>query len=133
MSNIEYRQNFPLNALDILRLFESSGIRRPTDDVHRIERMFANSNLIISAWHEDHLIGVCRALTDLNYCCYLSDIAVDRNFQNHGIGSELIARIKAFIGNEVSLILISAPGAQEFYERIGFERSQYCFTAKRSK
>ena len=52
MSAIEYRKDFPLAAADIATVFDASGIRRPTHDLARIERMFANANLIISAWHD---------------------------------------------------------------------------------
>ena len=86
MSAIEYRHNFPLTATDVAAVFDASGIRRPTNDLARIERMFANASLIFSAWHEGKLVGVCRALTDFSYCCYLSDLAVDKAFQKHGIG-----------------------------------------------
>jgi len=75
---IEYRRNFPLDAAQVAAVFDASGIRRPTGDLARIARMFANANLVFSAWHEDRLAGGCRALTDFSYCCYLSDLAVDR-------------------------------------------------------
>ncbi len=51
MSEIEYRHNFPLAATDVVAVFDASGIRRPTNDLARIERMFANANLTFSAWH----------------------------------------------------------------------------------
>src|SRR3990167_4326331 len=99
MSSIEYRHNFPLEVADVAAVFDASGIRRPTKDLARIERMFANADLILSAWHEGKLIGVCRALTDFSYCCYLSDLAVANAYQKHGIGRELIARVQASIGD----------------------------------
>ena len=73
--------------------------------------MFANADIVISAWDGARLVGVCRALTDFSYCCYLSDLAVDVTYQKHGIGRELIRRTQSLVGEEVSLILLSAPGA----------------------
>ena len=130
---IEYRQNFQLNPEDIARVFEASGINRPTKDLPRIARMFANSNLVISAWSEGVLVGVCRALTDFVYCCYLSDLAVDRSFQKHGIGKELIRQVQDTIGDESSLILISAPGAKSFYSKVGFSNIENGFIIKRKR
>jgi len=52
---IEYCHNFPLDPVDVAR---------PTHDIARIARMFAASNLVISAWEDGGLVGVCRALTD---------------------------------------------------------------------
>ena len=89
---IEYLHNFQLDPVDIARVFDSSGIKRPTSDLPRIARMFAESNLVISAWADGALVGVCRALTDYSYCCYLSDLAIDKAYQKHGIGKELIGR-----------------------------------------
>jgi len=131
MTQIEYRHNTPLAAADVAAVFDASGIRRPTKDLARIERMFANANLVISAWHENKLVGVCRALTDFSYCCYLSDLAVDKTYQKYGIGSELIARIQETIGDEVALILLSSPEAMKFYPKLGFEKVENGFIIKR--
>lgn len=130
---IEYRHNFPLDPVDVARVFDSSGITRPTNDIPRIARMFAASNLVISAWANGGLVGVCRALTDYSYCCYLSDLAVDQAFQKHGIGKELITRVQSAVGDEVSLILLSAPGAMSYYPAVGFAKAENAFVIKRAK
>lgn len=131
MSAIEYRKDFPLAPAEIAAVFDASGIRRPTNDLARIERMFANANLNFSAWHEGKLVGVCRALTDFSYCCYLSDLAVDKAFQKRGIGSELIDQVRSAVGEEVALILLSAPEAMAYYPKVGFERIENGFIIKR--
>jgi predicted N-acetyltransferase YhbS len=133
MPTIEYRQNAPLNATDVAALFDDSGIRRPTHDLPRIERMFVNANLVFSAWDDGKLVGVCRALTDFSYCCYLSDLAVTKAYQKHGIGRELITRVQAAIGEEVALILLSAPEAMDYYPKVGFEKVENGFIIKRSR
>jgi GNAT superfamily N-acetyltransferase len=116
---IEYRENQPLEPVEVARVFEASGISRPTKDIPRIAKMFANANVVISAWDGTRLIGVSRALTDYSYCCYLSDLAVDVAYQKHGIGRELIRRTQSIIGEEISLILMSAPGAMAYYPKAG--------------
>ena len=79
------------------------------------------------------MVGVSRSLTDYSYCCYLSDLAVDRAFQGKGIGRELIRRTQAVIGEEVSLILLSAPGAMSYYPAIGFQPAENAFIIRRKK
>jgi ribosomal protein S18 acetylase RimI-like enzyme len=128
---IEYRHNSHLEATDVAAVFDASGIRRPTNDLARIERMFANANLVLSAWHEGKLVGVCRALTNFSYCCYLSDLAVDKAYQNRGIGQQLIANVRSAIGEEVALILVSAPEAIAYYPKAGFEKIENGFIIKR--
>ncbi|MDR2154393.1 MAG: GNAT family N-acetyltransferase [Burkholderiaceae bacterium] len=133
MSTVEYRQGFALDPVDVARVFNASGITRPTSDLPRIARMFAAPSLVISAWQEGRLIGVSRSLTDYSYCCYLSDLAVDKAFQGKGIGSELIRRTQAVIGEEVSLILLSAPGAMSYYPAVGFQLADNAFVIKRKR
>jgi ribosomal protein S18 acetylase RimI-like enzyme len=131
--NIIYRLNFPLDPLEIVRVFDHSGIKRPTTELPRIARMFAAPCLVFSAWDEEKLVGISRSLTDYAYCCYLSDLAVDKEYQGYGIGQELVQRTKALIGDEVSLILLSAPDAVSYYPQIGFELTNNAYLIKRKR
>ena len=133
MSTIAYRHNLPLDPSEVARVFDASGITRPTADLPRIARMFAAPCLVISAWHGDRLVGVSRSLTDHAYCCYLSDLAVDKAYQGQGIGQALIARTQAVIGHEVSLILLAAPGAMSYYPAVGFEQANNAFVIRRKR
>jgi GNAT superfamily N-acetyltransferase len=133
MSTITYRHNLPLDPSEVARVFDASGITRPTADLPRIARMFAAPSLVISAWHADRLVGVSRSLTDYAYCCYLSDLAVDKDYQKQGIGQALIARTQAVIGDEVSLILLAAPGAMSYYPVVGFEQADNAFVIRRKR
>jgi len=63
----------------------------------------------------------------------LSDLAVDKAFQKHGIGRELIARARSVIGEEVALVLLSAPEAMGYYPTAGFEKIENGFIIKRAR
>jgi len=131
---VTFRRDVPLDAADIIRVFDGSGLRRPTHDPERIERMFRHANLVFSAWSDEgQLIGVCRSLTDFSYCCYLSDLAVARDHQKSGIGVKMIRLTREAIGPECALILLSAPGAMAYYPRIGFDRIENGFIIPRSR
>ena len=132
-STVEYRHNYPLDPVEVARVFDASGITRPTTDLPRIARMFSSPSLVISAWQSGRLVGVSRSLTDYTYCCYLSDLAVDRAIQGKGIGTELIKRTQAVIGEEVSLILLSAPGAMSYYPAVGFQPAENAFVIRRKR
>ena len=120
--NIAYRVNVALEANKVSDLFRSSGIRRPVEDLERIQRMIEHANLTLTAWDGEKLVGIARALTDFSYCCYLSDLAVDRAYQRKGIGKELICRMREMLGDEVMILLLAAPEAMEYYPHIGFEK-----------
>lgn len=110
------------DAAEVADVFHRSGIRRPVDDLERIGRMIEHANLIITARHDGRLVGIARALTDFCYCCYLSDLAVDREYQRSGIGVELVRRVRETIGEQAMLLLLAAPEAAEYYPRIGFDK-----------
>ena len=131
MNTIDYKINQALNVADIVRVLDRSGIQRPTQDSARIEKMFAHANLVISAWDDQQLIGIARALTDLSYCCYLSDLAVDAAYQKQGVGHQLIEKMRTHIGEQVSLILLSAPQAMGYYPKVGFTQIDNAFAIKR--
>jgi GNAT superfamily N-acetyltransferase len=130
---ITYRTDKKPNAEEVCRVFAASGIRRPIDDVPRIQRMIDHADLIVTAWKQDVLIGIARAITDYAYCCYLSDLAVDRAYQHQGIGRELVFRLRALLGEEVALILLSAPEAMDYYPKIGFDKADNAYVIRRTR
>jgi len=92
--------------------------------------MLTYGNILVTAWHNDLLVGVSRALSDFSFCCYLSDLAVDEAYQHKGIGKELI-RLTHMVAGDTSLVLLAAPKAAEYYPKIGMDRFTDCFLIKR--
>jgi GNAT superfamily N-acetyltransferase len=135
MTSIVYAQEQALGAADFIDVLERSGLseRRPVGDRDRIERMLAHANLIVTARAEGELIGVSRALTDFAHCCYLADLAVDRNHQRRGIGQRLIEETRRAAGPQTSCILLSAPGALGFYRTIGMPQAVNAFVFERER
>jgi GNAT superfamily N-acetyltransferase len=120
------RKITPEQFVDVLKRSTLSA-RRPVNDHARIEAMVANADLMITAWQDDLLVGVSRAITDFTYCCYLSDLAVDEAYQKQGIGKELIRLTQQASGPKTTLILLAAPAAALYYPKIGMERFTDCF------
>lgn len=120
--------------LDILKR-SSLDLRRPIHDLPRLYRMLLGSNLIVTARDENDrmLVGMARSLTDWSYACYLADLAVDRAFQGQGIGRRLVEYTRELIGDECACVLISAPDAVGFYDKLGATRADrgYVFPRRR--
>jgi predicted N-acetyltransferase YhbS len=131
--HIEYRSDTLPETEEVIKLYRSSGIRRPIEDPGRIHRMYQHSNLVVSAWDDKVLVGVARSVTDFAYCCYLSDLAVRADYQKMGIGKKLIELTRKRIGEECMLLLLSATGAMEYYPRLGFEKVANGFVIHRSR
>ena len=119
---ITYQITPNLSTEDFIDILNRStlGERRPVDDLECIESMIRNADIIVTAVLDEKIVGVVRAVTDFSYCCYLSDLAVDTNFQHQGIGKKLIQKVREQLGAKCKLILLSAPAAVEYYPKIGF-------------
>lgn len=132
---ITYRSNIRITAGDFIDVLRRSTLaeRRPVDQPERIQRMLDNCNVMVTAWAGDRLVGVSRAVTDFSFCCYLSDLAVDKDFQHRGIGKKLVRITHETAGMETQLILLAAPAATEYYPKIGMTRFAHCFIENRKK
>jgi GNAT superfamily N-acetyltransferase len=129
MPDITIQNETKLSAEEFLNVLHRSGLaeRRPANDPERIAAMAANANLIITARMDGLLIGVSRCVTDFAYCCYCSDLAVDRAYQAQGIGRKLLDATRAALHPQATLYLIAAPAAISYYEHIGMFRHDRCF------
>ena len=132
---IAYDREDDLGATEFIDVLLRSGLaaRRPVDDRARIETMLANANLIVTARDDGRLVGVSRALSDFAYCCYLSDLAVDRSCQRRGIGRRLIEETRRMAGPNSMCLLVSAPDAMDFYRTIGMPQSNAAFMYPRER
>ncbi|MFI5236628.1 MAG: GNAT family N-acetyltransferase [Ignavibacteriales bacterium] len=128
MNKIVFQKELKLNPVEFRDVLIRStlGERRPIDEPERIKSMCENANLIITARHNGKLIGVARSVTDFTYCTYLSDLAVDLEYQKKGIGVELIKETKRQTPH-AKLILLSAPAAINYYPKIGMRKHDHCF------
>ena len=122
--------NHPVSRAQFIALLQktSLGARRPLAEAERIDAMLQNADLLISAWDDDRLVGIARAVTDYAYCCYLSDLAVDEAWQRRGIGQELLATLKQALHPQCKIILLAAPQAVDYYPHIGFTQHPSAWT-----
>lgn len=132
---IRYETNTPVTTDQFIELLRSSTLaqRRPVDDRACMDGMVNNSNLMITAWDGGRLVGIARSMTDFHYACYLADLAVDLDYQRRGIGKRLLDMTQAQLGARCKLILAAAPGANSYYERLGFTHNPRCWVLDRDR
>ena len=128
MAEIKYQIEQTISVAEFKSVLVNStlGERRPIDDDDTLSKMLEHGNLIVTARENGKLIGIARSLTDFNYCTYLSDLAVDEDYQKMGIGKELIRRTK-LASLKAKLILLSAPKAVNYYPKIGMTQWEQCY------
>lgn len=131
--NITYKNDMTPDTDAIIAVYASAGLKRPINDRERIAKMYQNSNLVVSAWDGERLVGVARTITDFCYCSYLADLAVMMEYQKSGIGKKLLYLTKKILGDECMLLLLSAPGAMEYYPKIGLDKIDTAFLINRKR
>ena len=131
--NIKYSFDKIPTAEQIIELYDSAGLPRPTNDKDRIQKMFDSSDLIVTAWKNEFLVGVARSITDWVWSCYLADLAVHPDYKESGIGKKLVLLTKEKIGDQSMLLLLSVPTAMEYYPKIGMTKEDRAFTILRTE
>ena len=130
---IRYEINTAISVDEFVDLLTRSTLseRRPIHDKACMKGMIENTNLCISAWEDETLIGIARCMTDFHYACYLSDLAVDQQYQKHGIGKTLQMQVQSQLNDKCKMILIAAPTANDYYQHIGFTNNERCWVLER--
>ncbi len=122
-SAVTYSHNEPPDASQLLELFHQApwAKNRSLDDA---KEMLRHTDLTISAWEGDRLVGFGRVLTDFIYRATIWDVIVDRAFQGHGVGTEIVQRIlnhPRLTRVELFWLCTRRPG---FYEKLGFSAKE---------
>lgn len=87
---------------------------------------FINSTLVISAWENDRLIGAVRVLSDKMFRSIIYDLLVLPEYQNKGIGKELVKRcIEHYPDSE--WLVQTTESISSYYEKIGFKINKDVF------
>jgi ribosomal protein S18 acetylase RimI-like enzyme len=97
-NKIIYKFDVVPTAQQVIELYNDADLPRPTHDPQRIRAMFDNSDLIVTAWDGNKLVGVSRTITDWVWCSYLADLAVSPDYKRSGIGKKLIELTKERVG-----------------------------------
>jgi predicted N-acetyltransferase YhbS len=126
-----YRVGNDLDLDAVLDVYRAStlGERRPVDDRDRMAAMLANANLVVTAWEDDLMVGISRALSDFVYVTYLADLAVRVSHQRGGVGRELIRQTQA-AAPTAEIVLLAAPAARQYYPRVGFAQHPSAWVLK---
>lgn len=122
--NILYEHSRKISDEEFIDVLKRSTLseRRPVNDPACVRAMLKHANLLCTAWDGDVLVGVARSVTDFEYCCYVSDLAVDEKYQRKGIGKELIRVTQSQLGAKAKIILLAAPKAEGYYGKVGFSQ-----------
>ena len=81
----------PTNGLNKLqKLLDNNAFWAKNRTIKDLKKCLANSDVIVSLWVGNEIVGFGRALTDGIYRGVLWDIVIDQNHQGKGFGLSLI-------------------------------------------
>jgi len=84
--------------------------------------MLANSNVIITLWNKNNLVGFGRATTDQVYRAVLWDIVVSKDMQRVGLGKIIVEELlKDKKINSAEKIYLMTTDSKDFYKQLGFK------------
>ncbi|MFN7250582.1 MAG: GNAT family N-acetyltransferase [Anaerobacillus sp.] len=119
---IVFKENVQINSKDLKELYENVNWTTYTNDMPRLEEAVKRSLMVITAWDRDILVGLIRVVGDGLTIIYIQDILVLGDYQNKGIGSELMNRIITKFQDVRQKVLLTedAPDVRAFYEKHQF-------------
>ena len=119
--NITYRTDARPDSALIAALYRASPLYRPVDDLARIAAMYAGSNVVLTAFEGDELVGILRGWTDGAYDGYVCDMAVLPDYQKQGVGRRLLEMCTA-MDERIQWVLRASKIATDYYRHLGWEK-----------
>ena len=119
-------QTKDLPSEELHKLFVAVGWSDGSETPDMIKKGYSipwiNSTLVISAWDGGRLIAAVRVLSDTMFRSVIYDLLVLPEYQNKGIGRELVQRCIGHFPNSEWLVG-TMKNIAGFYEKIGFIRA----------
>ena len=112
------RKHYDPTWLDqALHIYNRTEMKRSNRD--QVHQAFSNSQVVVSAWQNNELIGVGRAISDFKMYSAIFDVVVDPDFQKRGVGKAIMTNlIEPLAGT--CIYLTSTFGNEDFYRSLGF-------------
>lgn len=120
------------NADDLYALYEIEGwnnfLKLQKEVLHQA---MVQSWCVLSAYHENRLVGTARVISDGIINAYLCGLIVHPDYRNKGIGTELIQKlVDKCKKNNLHVQFFSEEKNSPYYEKQGFKRFAIGFKPK---
>lgn len=119
---ITYKYDKDIDKVQLEKLYNDAQWSAYTNDMEQLHQALLQSFDVVTAWHEDQLVGLVRTISDGLTILYIQDTLVLNAFQNKGIASELMQILlkKHDSLRQKVLLTEDAPDVRHFYEKNGF-------------
>ena len=113
----------PTNGLNKLqKLLDRNAFWAKSRTINDLRKCLANSDVIVSLWVGNEIVGFGRALTDGIYRGVLWDVVIDQNHQGKGFGTLIVKNLLSSkkIKNTRKLYLMTT-NKKFFYSQFNFK------------
>ena len=113
----------PTNGLiKLKKLLDNNAFWAKNRKINDLKKCLASSDVIVSLWVDNEIVGFGRALTDGIYRGVLWDIVIDQNHQGKGYGKLIVKNLLSNkkIRNTKKLYLITT-NKKLFYSQLDFK------------
>ena len=113
----------PTNGLNKLqKLLDNNAFWAKNRTINDLKKCLANSDVVISIWIDNEIVGFGRALTDGIYRGVLWDIVIDQNHQGKGFGKLIVNNLLSSkeIKNTKKIYLMTT-NKKLFYSQMDFK------------
>jgi len=114
------KPNQGLNKLQ--RLLDRNAFWAKSRTINDLKISLANSDVIVSLWVGDEIVGFGRALTDGIYRGVLWDIVIDQNHQGKGFGTLILKKLLSSKKiKSTKKIYLMTTNKKRFYSQFDFK------------
>lgn len=119
---MEIREYTVYREEEILRLYTEVGWTAYTKDMSALEQGYKHSLLVLSAYENEELLGIVRAVGDGHTIVFVQDILVFPEKQRQGVGTALLKAVLDRYPDvrQIELITDNTPKTVAFYKSLGF-------------
>lgn len=123
MSIISYQTHKQIPLQSLLQLYLDAHWTAYTKAPEVLQQAVQNSLFVLTAWHENQLVGLLRVVGDGLTIVYIQDILVLKAYKRQKIGTILIAQTLEKFKDVRQKVLLTddTEETRGFYESLGFE------------
>ena len=113
----------PTNGLNKLqKLLDRNAFWAKSRTINDLKKCLANSDVIVSLWVGNEIVGFGRALTDGIYRGVLWDIVIDNNYQGKGFGTLIVKNLLSSKKiKKTKKLYLKTTNKKSFYSQLDFK------------